>query len=66
MLQPPRRLPGLKEIAFYLAEADLDDYSALVDRTLRRRPGVTGIRSNLLRKEMKASNKLPVTSTAGS
>jgi DNA-binding Lrp family transcriptional regulator len=40
---------------------DLDDYSAFVDRVLRKLPGVTSIRSNLSLKEMKSSNRLPIT-----
>jgi DNA-binding Lrp family transcriptional regulator len=39
---------------------DLDDYSAFVDRVLRRLPGVTSIRSNLSLRELKSSNRLPV------
>ncbi|TLP49194.1 Lrp/AsnC family transcriptional regulator [Cohaesibacter sp. CAU 1516] len=39
---------------------DLDDYSAFVDRVLRKLPGVTSIRSNLSLREMKASSRLPI------
>ena len=51
---------GEDDFLLIVVARDLDDYSAFVDSTLRRLPGVTGIRSNLSLKEMKASSKLPV------
>ncbi|MHC5653227.1 Lrp/AsnC family transcriptional regulator [Stappia sp.] len=39
---------------------DLDAYSAFVEAVLRKLPGVTGIRSSLSLRELKASNLLPV------
>lgn len=51
---------GEDDFLLVVVARDLDDYSAFVDNTLRRLPGVTSIRSNLSLKEMKASNRLPV------
>jgi DNA-binding Lrp family transcriptional regulator len=51
---------GEDDFLLVVVARDLDDYSAFVDSTLRRLPGVTSIRSNLSLKEMKSSNKLPV------
>ena len=51
---------GEDDFLLIVVARDLDDYSAFVDSTLRRLPGVTSIRSNLSLKEMKASSKLPV------
>ncbi|MGJ8628946.1 MAG: Lrp/AsnC family transcriptional regulator [Sulfitobacter sp.] len=51
---------GEDDFLLIVVARDLDDYSAFVDSTLRRLPGVTSIRSNLSLKEMKSSNKLPV------
>ncbi|WP_235871870.1 Lrp/AsnC family transcriptional regulator [Pelagimonas phthalicica] len=51
---------GEDDFLLIVVARDLDDYSAFVDTTLRRLPGVTSIRSNLSLKEMKASSKLPV------
>ncbi len=56
---------GADDFLLIVVARDLDDYSVFVDSTLRRLPGVTSIRSNLSLKEMKASNKLPVTSVSG-
>jgi DNA-binding Lrp family transcriptional regulator len=39
---------------------DLDDYSAFIDRVLRKLPGVTSIRSNISLRERKGSSRLPV------
>ncbi|MFC3612505.1 Lrp/AsnC family transcriptional regulator [Lutimaribacter marinistellae] len=55
---------GADDFLLIVVAKDLDDYSAFVDSTLRRLPGVTSIRSNLSLKEMKASSKLPVTSVS--
>lgn len=51
---------GEDDFLLIVVAQDLEDYSAFVDRTLRRLPGVTSIRSNLSLKEMKASSKLPI------
>lgn len=51
---------GQDDFLLIVVARDLDDYSAFVDSTLRRLPGVTSIRSNLSLKEMKSSNRLPV------
>ena len=51
---------GEDDFLLIVVARDLDDYSAFVDSTLRRLPGVTSIRSNLSLKAMKASSKLPV------
>lgn len=51
---------GEDDFLLIVVARDLDDYSAFVDGTLRRLPGVTSIRSNLSLKEMKSSNRLPV------
>lgn len=56
---------GADDFLLIVVARDLDDYSAFVDSTLRRLPGVTSIRSNLSLKEMKGSSKLPVSSTIG-
>jgi hypothetical protein len=51
---------GEDDFLLVVVARDLDDYSAFVDSTLRRLPGVTSSRSNLSLKELKSSNKLPV------
>ena len=51
---------GADDFLLIVVARDLDDYSAFVDSTLRRLPGVTSIRSNLSLNEMKSSNRLPV------
>lgn len=51
---------GADDFLLIVVARDLDDYSAFVDKTLRRLPGVTGIRSNISLKEMKSSSKLPI------
>lgn len=51
---------GADDFLLIVVARDLDDYSAFVDSTLRRLPGVTSIRSNLSLRELKASSKLPV------
>lgn len=55
---------GADDFLLIVVARDLDDYSAFVDSTLRRLPGVTSIRSNLSLKEMKRSSKLPVRGAA--
>ncbi|MEP3234045.1 MAG: Lrp/AsnC family transcriptional regulator [Hyphomicrobiales bacterium] len=51
---------GEDDFLLIVVARDLDDYSAFVDKTLRRLPGISSIRSNLSLKEMKASSKLPI------
>lgn len=51
---------GDDDFLLIVVARDLDDYSDFVDRTLRQLPGVTSIRSNISLKELKASNRLPV------
>lgn len=51
---------GADDFLLIVVARDLDDYSAFVDRTLRRLPGVTSIRSNLSLREMKSSSRMPV------
>lgn len=51
---------GADDFLLVVVARDLDDYSAFVDGTLRRLPGVTSIRSNLSLKELKASSRLPL------
>lgn len=51
---------GEDDFLMIVVAKDLDNYSTFVDTTLRRLPGVTNIRSNLSLKEMKSSNKLPI------
>jgi len=53
---------GADDFLLIAVARDLDDYSRFVDTTLRRLPGVTGIRSNISLKEMKSTNRLPVLS----
>ncbi|MGO4854536.1 Lrp/AsnC family transcriptional regulator [Phaeovulum sp. W22_SRMD_FR3] len=55
---------GADDFLLIAVAQDLDDYSAFVEGTLRRLPGVTGIRSNLSLREMKSSSKLPVIRSA--
>ncbi|MNW16172.1 AsnC family protein [compost metagenome] len=40
---------------------DLDSYSRFVEKVLRTLPGVSSIRSNISLRELKTSNRLPVT-----
>lgn len=56
---------GADDLLLIVVARDLDQYSALVDYMPRRLPNVTSFGSNLSSKEMKASSKLPVSSTAG-
>ncbi|WP_321337753.1 Lrp/AsnC family transcriptional regulator [uncultured Cohaesibacter sp.] len=51
---------GDDDFLLVIVAKDLDDYSAFVDRVLRKLPGVASIRSNLSLKEMKASSRLPI------
>lgn len=51
---------GADDFLVIAVARDLDDYSAFVESTLRRLPGVTSIRSNLSLREMKSSSRLPI------
>jgi DNA-binding Lrp family transcriptional regulator len=51
---------GEDDFLVIVVARELDDYSAFFERTLRRLPSVSSIRSNLSLKEMKASSKLLV------
>ena len=51
---------GADDFLLIAVARDLDDYSAFVETTLRRLPGVTSIRSNLSLREMKSSSRLPI------
>lgn len=53
-------ITGADDFLLITVARDLDDYSRFVDTTLRRLPGVTGIRSNISLKEMKSTNRLPL------
>jgi DNA-binding Lrp family transcriptional regulator len=52
---------GEADFLLQVVARDLDDYSRFVDTVLRKLPGVSSIRSNLSLRELKASNRLPVT-----
>lgn len=55
---------GEADFLLQVVARDLDDYSRFVETVLRALPGVSGIRSNLSLREVKASNRLPVQATA--
>lgn len=52
---------GEADFLLVVVARDLDDYSRFVDSVLRKLPGVSSIRSNLSLRELKASNRLPIT-----
>lgn len=52
---------GEADFLLQVVARDLDDYSRFVDSVLRKLPGVSSIRSNLSLRELKASNRLPIT-----
>lgn len=52
---------GDADFLLQVVARDLDDYSRFVEEVLRKLPFVSSIRSNLSLREMKASNRLPVT-----
>jgi DNA-binding Lrp family transcriptional regulator len=52
---------GDADFLLQVVARDLDDYSRFVEVVLRKLPFVSSIRSNLSLREMKASNRLPVT-----
>ena len=51
---------GEADFLLQVVARDLDDYSAFVENTLRKLPGVTAIRSNISLREVKSSSRLPL------
>lgn len=51
---------GEADFMLQVVAKDLDDYSAFVERVLRKLPGVSSIRSNISLREMKSSSRLPI------
>lgn len=51
---------GQDDYLLQVIAANLDDYSAFVEDTLRQLPGVSAIRSNLSMREIKSTTRLPV------
>lgn len=51
---------GEADFLLQVVARDLDDYSRFVDQVLRKLPGVSSIRSNISLRELKASNRLPI------
>jgi DNA-binding Lrp family transcriptional regulator len=56
---------GEADFLLQVVARDLDDYSRFVEQVLRKLPGVSAIRSNLLLREIKSSSRLPVSSGIG-
>lgn len=52
---------GEADFLLQVVAKDLDDYSRFVEKVLRKLPGVLSIRSNISLREMKVTNKLPIT-----
>lgn len=52
-------ITGEADFLLKVVARDLDDYSQFVDQILRKIPGVTRIRSNLVLRELKSSSRLP-------
>jgi len=52
-------ITGDADFLLQVVAKDLDDYSRFIDQVLRKIPGVTGIRSNLVLRELKSSSRLP-------
>lgn len=52
---------GEADFLLQVVARDLDHYSRFVEKVLRKLPGVTSIRSNLSLRELKTTNRLPVT-----
>lgn len=52
-------ITGEADFLLQVVAKDLDDYSLFVDQVLRKIPGVTSIRSNLVLRELKSSSRLP-------
>lgn len=51
---------GQDDYLLQVVAANLGDYSAFVENTLRQLPGVSSIRSNLSMREIKSTTRLPV------
>ncbi|WP_445398902.1 Lrp/AsnC family transcriptional regulator [Zobellella sp. An-6] len=51
---------GEADFLLQVVAKDLDDYSRFVEQVLRKLPGVSSIRSNISLREMKATNRLPI------
>lgn len=51
---------GEADFMLQVVAKDLDDYSAFVENTLRKLPGVSAIRSNISLREVKSSTRLPL------
>ncbi len=52
---------GEADFLLQVVARDLDSYSRFVEKVLRTLPGVSSIRSNISLRELKTSNRLPVT-----
>ena len=52
---------GEADFLLQVVARDLDDYSRFVETVLRKLPGVLSIRTNISLREMKVTNKLPIT-----
>ncbi|SHI74981.1 AsnC family protein [Malonomonas rubra DSM 5091] len=52
---------GEADYLLQVVARDCDDYSRFVDKVLRKLPGISSIRSNLSLRELKSSNRLPIT-----
>ncbi|WP_018150947.1 Lrp/AsnC family transcriptional regulator [Leeia oryzae] len=52
---------GEADFLLQVVARDLDDYSRFVEKVLRKLPGVLSIRTNISLREMKMTNKLPIT-----
>ncbi|WP_017901813.1 Lrp/AsnC family transcriptional regulator [Pseudomonas asplenii] len=52
---------GEADFLLQVVARDLDSYSRFVEKVLRKLPGVSSIRSNLSLRELKTTNRLPVT-----
>lgn len=51
---------GEADFMLQVVAKDLDDYSAFIEKTLRKLPGVSAIRSNISLREVKSSSRLPL------
>ena len=51
---------GEADFLLQVVARDLDDYSRFVEKVLRKLPGVSSIRSNLSLRELKTTNRLPI------
>lgn len=56
---------GEADFLLQVVARDLDDYSRFVETVLRKLPGVLSIRTNISLREMKTTNKLPITDGQG-